>query len=198
MIRPELEVSLMGTTQDPSFSKRLSKRTVILIGLPGSGKTIGATYLKEFGFVSVSAGDVIRDLCRKEGLPLTRESLNSYGQQLLDTHGFQYFGEMLLQRARNHELIIFEGIRPPEVVQWLKSQRPETIVIYIESPEDIRLRRLVARGEDKYSNRLAITAAMERDIVKFKPLADVVIENVGSLNEFHQNLRDVAITFLQE
>jgi dephospho-CoA kinase len=188
----------MAITQDSSLSNSFPKRAVILIGLPGSGKTIGAAYLKEFGFVSVSAGDVIRDLCRKEGLPLTRESLSSYGQQLLNTRGFQYFGEMLLYRACNHEMVIFEGIRPPEVVQWLKSQLPETIVIYIESPEDVRLRRLVARGEDEHSHKLVMTAAMERDIVKFKPLADAVIENTGSLDEFHQNLRNITTPFLRE
>lgn len=171
---------------------------IILVGLPGSGKTEGATYLKDFGFVSVSAGDVVRDLCQKAGLPTTRESLSAYGRQLLATYGFEYFGKMLLNRAIQYEKVIFEGIRPPEVVQWLKTQLAETFVIYIDAPEKVRLSRLVARGEDERSHKLVMTSSMENDIVRYKPLADVVIENTGTLDEFHQNLNDVTLRFLKQ
>lgn len=172
--------------------------SIILIGLPGGGKTTAASFLKsEFEFESVSAGDIVRSLCIAEGITTTRENLSKYGQRLLRKYGFQYFGKLLLNQANKFEKVIFEGIRPPEVVSFLKSQIPKTLVIYIEASEKLRMSRLVSRGEDESNHKKVMKAPMENEIIKYKPLSDVVIENQGDLDLFYHNLKQVVSKFIQ-
>src|SRR5258708_19469600 len=96
------------------FRESITKRAVILIGLPGSGKSTGAAFLKELGFAPISAGDTIRALCEKEGLALTRENLSAYGQRMLSEHGSDYFAELLLDKPNKLQKVQFQSIRPSE------------------------------------------------------------------------------------
>jgi dephospho-CoA kinase len=119
--------------------KAKSRCAVFLIGLPGSGKSTGAAFLEELGFVPISAGDTIRVLCRKEGIALTRENLSNYGQRLLKEQGYEYFAGLLLDKANKFERVVFEGIRPPEVLLWLKARIAKSLIIFVEATEQERL-----------------------------------------------------------
>jgi len=175
----------------------LQKRAVFLIGLPGSGKSTAAAYLEHLGFVTVSASDCIRALCRKSGIALTRENLSIYGQSLVADRGHEYFAELLLAQAGNAEMLVFEGIRPPEVLIWLKNRIHKTRVILIESAEQTRLDRLLlARGEDELSYRKVMAFPMEQDIVKTTSLVDETVRNDSDVNEFYANLKRSVLPML--
>ena len=105
------------------LSEGFPKSAVFLIGLPGSGKSTAARYLEHLGFVSVSAGDCVRSLCRADNISLTRENLSRYGQRLIAERGYAYFAKLLLAQAGHADLVVFEGIRSLEVLTWLKQPR---------------------------------------------------------------------------
>jgi dephospho-CoA kinase len=169
----------------------MTKCAVFMIGLPGSGKTTAATYLQDLGFFSVSAGDVIRSLCQNEGILLSRENLSAMGRRFLSEHGEAHFAELLLQQAGDKDKVVFEGIRPPDVLLWLKRRIPMTLTIFLEAPERERLDRLlVARGEDESSYKKVMAFPMEQDILQIKSLVDVTIQNSGDVEDFYLDLKN--------
>jgi dephospho-CoA kinase len=175
----------------------MTQCAIFLIGLPGSGKTTAATYLKDLGFFTISAGDVIRSLCRNEGIPLTRENLSAMGRRLLSEHGEDYFAEILLRQADDKDKVVFEGIRPPKVLLWLKERIPRTLTIFVEAPESERLERLLlARGEDESSYRKVMAYPMEQDILQIKSLVDVTVQNKGKVENFYLYLNDAVLSML--
>lgn len=177
----------------------MTKCAIFLIGLPGSGKTTAATYLKNLGFFTISAGDVIRSLCRNEGLPLTRENLSAMGRRFLSQHGEEYFAEILLRQASDKDKVVFEGIRPPKVLLWLKQRFPKTLTIFVETPEGERLDRLlISRGEDESSYRKVMEFPMEQDILQIKSHVDVTIENKGEVEDFYLDLKDAVLPMLSD
>ncbi|HMG75295.1 MAG TPA: AAA family ATPase [Pyrinomonadaceae bacterium] len=175
----------------------MPKCAVFLIGLPGSGKSTGAAYLEQLGFVPISAGDTIRAICQKQGLALTRENLSTCGQRLLSEHGSAYFAELLLNKANSLEKVVFEGIRPPEVVLWLRQRICKTLTIFVEAAERERLRRLLlARGEDEPSYRKVMAFPMEQDILQIKSLVDETVQNDAGVGKFYDDLRRAVLPLL--
>jgi dephospho-CoA kinase len=171
---------------------QIPKCAVFLIGLPGSGKTTAASYLTNLGFRTISAGDLIRRICQQEGRSPTRENLSLYGQNLLNLHGTGHFVDLLLKEANESTKVVFEGIRPVEVLSSLKQRIQHTMTILVEASEDKRLERLmVARGEDEDSYRRVMQASMEHEIINAEYLIDERIENNGDIAKFYRDLRRV-------
>lgn len=166
---------------------------IILVGLPGGGKTTAANYLARYGFTRVSASEIIRAIYQKEGEELTRESLSAYGQRLLAEQGAEHFVELLLRRADGDPKVVFDGIRPVDVVSSLKSCIPKTLVILVEALENERLERLLlTRNEDESSYRRVTAAPMEQEVVISKGLIDARVQNNGDKTGFFAQL-DAAV-----
>lgn len=138
-------------------------------------------------------------LCQEEGLALTRENLSLLGQRLLSEHGCEYFAEMLLEKASKLDRVVFEGIRPSEVLLWLKHRIDRTLTIFVEAAERERLERLLlARGEDEPSYRRVMEFPMEQDILKIKSLVDATVQNNGDLPKFYGDLRQALLPLLSD
>lgn len=165
---------------------------ILLIGLPGSGKSTMSILLKEKGWAIISAGDVIRELARSDNCGVTRSELQEYGKKLLMEKGDNHFAMLLAAKVDNTRNVVFEGIRPPGVINSLKSIFPDLLDIYIHaSPED-RFDRLKSRDgltEDQF--RLLESHPMEKQVIALSKKTKTHIHNTGTIHDSFQELINI-------
>lgn len=161
---------------------------VIIIGLPGSGKSTASKTLSNSGWHIVSAGDIVRSMCIKEGLGESRKVLQSYGESLFKDNGVNYFSSLLINKAPKYGCTVFEGIRPVEVIKHMK-KKLQCWVVYIESSSFNRFERLKIRDHiTQYSFLKLESNSIEKQVSTMKDLANIVITNNYSLKEFDENI----------
>jgi dephospho-CoA kinase len=157
---------------------------VIFTGKVGSGKSFAARVLQKEGWFIVSAGNLIRKMCKERGIPTDRESLQLFGQNLLTRHGEQYFGRLMLEEANGAEKIVFEGIRPIGAVQEIQ-RLVSTLLVYIDTSPDVRLNRLHKRdGIDAEIFNELEKHELETLVLANKSIADLVISNNAGEDDF--------------
>lgn len=172
--------------------------SILITGSIGSGKSTAAAYLQKHGWYVISAGDVIRDMCLYEGLPTTRKALQTFGENLINRKGAEYFANILLGKSLNFEKVVFEGIRPLAVVSLLKESLPNSLVIFLEVNEANRKKRLLMRKcIDPVDFDEIINHPLEQSVLENRSIADIVINNDGNLNGFYHELDKVISTFFK-
>jgi len=177
-------------TNKPYFS-------IILTGLPGSGKTTGAAYLKTLGWDIISAGDIIREMCLQEGLSTSRKSLQKFGAKFLQEKGYEYFTNIMLSKYQSSNMVVFVGIRHVQIVNLIKKAMPKVLVIFIEAKTTFRKERLqMSKDPDDHNFNEIEKNPLEREVLKIKPIADVIINNEAELKYFYYQLDRIVSSFL--
>lgn len=171
--------------------------SIILTGLLGSGKTTGAAHLKKSGWDVISTGDIIREMCRQEGLQTSRKSLQEFGARLLQEKGYDYLANIMLSKCPNSDKVVFEGIRPLQVVNSIKKALPKVLIIFIEARATTREKRLkMSDDPDNHVFNEIEKNPLERDVLKIKQIADAIINNDTELNYFYSELDRIVSSFL--
>jgi dephospho-CoA kinase len=164
-------------------------RRVLFVCLPGSGKTTAAKQLEKRGWFLVSAGDVVREICLKSGLPIDRATLQECGSNLLNEKGEEYFATLLITKGRGHRKVVFEGIRPLGVVSAIREKSAKTLLVFVDASEETRRARLSSRdGLNLRQFSDLEHSSFERQVLDLRNLADVIVENNGSKGQFFKNL----------
>lgn len=173
-------------------------RVIGIVGLPGSGKSEAAAVAREMGIPVVTMGDVIRAACRDRGLD-PAEHHGEVAQALREEGGPAAIAEASLPHIRSAladaETVVVDGIRSDaEVDQFQDAFGDAFTLVRIEAPFDVRADRLETRGRDN----TAVESLQERDdrelgfgMGKAMENAHVVIENTGTLDEFHAKIRNL-------
>lgn len=177
---------------------KLPKQAIIIVGLPGSGKTLGASYLDKLGYYIVSAGNIIRDMCRSEGIKISRNTLQKFGKKLLQDKGFNFFTKILLQKSYGSEKVVFEGIRPVHVVNSIKSKIPKSLIIFIEANDSNRKKRLKKKnGINQNEFYEVMKEPLELEVLKIRLIADIIIKNDKNMEHFYESLRHAVISWCE-
>jgi dephospho-CoA kinase len=157
----------------------------ILTGLPGSGKTMAANYLKVFGFVVVNVDSVVRDLCQKANYDLDKKTIFDMYDFVLNLYGDAGFGDLLMRKVSKGAKVVFEGQIVPSVVGWLKSNLSNAVVLCIHASDSVRYERLKDTLVNYSSESLSTKNYME-----LQPMVDADIENNTSLKVFYSKIRE--------
>jgi len=171
--------------------------TVIgIVGLPGSGKSEAAAVAREADVPVITMGDVIRAACRERGLdPATHHG--EVAQALREENGPGAIAErslpMIEEALADAETVVVEGIRSDVELERFEDAFGEAFtLVSVEAPFEVREERIDARERDDPDAEslrerderelgFGMGDAMER--------ADVVIENTGGLESFHEEVR---------
>ncbi|OAD66308.1 hypothetical protein PHYBLDRAFT_25385, partial [Phycomyces blakesleeanus NRRL 1555(-)] len=137
----------------PAFSEK-DVTVVFVLGGPGAGKGTQCENLtKDYGFVHLSAGDLLREEQKRPGSKYG-ELINHYIREGLIVP--MEVTIALLQQAMTEAIAANKGTRflidgfPRKMDQAIKFEEvvvPSKMVLYFECPEEVMLKRLMKRGE---------------------------------------------------
>jgi len=181
---------------------------MIIIGITGTlgaGKGTIVDYLVEkMGFKHFSVRQFLIEEIEKQGLPVNRDSMTSVANKLRASHSPSYIIEQLFKKAvDNGGNAIIESIRTPGEVDFLKKQG-KFYLIAVDADRSIRYQRITIRASETDKISFDIFQANEkREFTTSDPnkqnlsrciqLADIVLQNNGSLDELHKQLEEKLI-----
>jgi dephospho-CoA kinase len=178
-----------------------SQIIVGVTGLPSSGKGVFGEIAKKYGFKLIVMGDVIRDECKRRGLPINRESSDKVMVELRKEKGENAVAiiviDWILEAIKNKKnLILVDGIRSLIEVSTFKTHFPNFIVIGIHANTKTRLKRAMSRKreDDAFSKE----AFEKRDQLELQigigdviARADVLISSNYSLEKMEKTYSTV-------
>lgn len=166
-----------------SLTKESPPPIVGLAGPIGSGKTSLAEFLRDkHGFAYVRYSQVLEDILRAMRKPISRETLQEFGEEVFRTIGGKGLTELVIQRISPGRPTVVDGIRHLQDCDTLKRAFGERFfLVYLNSSAEDRFRRLQARtlesslDRDEF-NRIS-QHPVEGEVELLKNRADMVIGN---------------------
>jgi len=119
-----------------------------LTGTNGAGKTAVAQYLESLGFECHSLSDEIRRELTEQGLPSTRENLIHKGNAIRANEGRSALADRVKARLADGTRYVIDSIRNPSEVESLRATGRFRLLL-VDAPQQVRYRRVVARGGDR-------------------------------------------------
>lgn len=173
-----------------------------LAGTFGSGKdTLAEILTSEYGYTHVSTGDMVRQVAMERYGSIERPVLYRTAQENREKYGAGYFVELALKKSRP---LIISGIRSLGEMKALKVAGG--VMIYVDAPIELRHQRIVSRKRDnevklsleefqafEETEMYAGDKDTDFNIRAIGERADVMLINDGSLEEFKQQLDQLAV-----
>ena len=169
-------------------------KVLCVTGMPAAGKEEFQKVASEMGFDVVRMGDVVRDEARRRGLPVTDTAVGGMAHAERGAHGDAIWAERTIPRVTGPRVLI-DGLRSPaELAVFRNAFGPGLVVFAVEAAPETRWRRVQRRrrADDATTwEEFLRRDARERgwgleDVIA---AADVVIEHVGTLEEFYAAAR---------
>ncbi len=175
-------------------------RVIIVTGMPGSGKSEAARLLnEEYGIPIVVMGDVVRDVIRERGLEPTPELTRETMLRLREEDGPGAIAMRCLDKLRDcgSDVVVIEGCRSLAEVEVFEREARTITIVCIHSSPTTRFTRLKLRGRsdaplDYQSFRRRDLTELSVGIGGVIALADFMIVNEGTLEEFCARVRQIA------
>jgi dephospho-CoA kinase len=190
----------------PNFSLRNQSEMILIVGFIDSGKTLACNLLEnKFNYINVRCSKIMADV------------LNLGPREDLDRVTLQDEGYRFIQIGNGHERLakgiynfmsenpgkryVLDGLRYPETLTALEKMvnKPITI-IYI----DTLIENLWKHYNDRNFIRITFSDYLkkfyhpvEKEIQRFRPIADIVIHNNNALSSFKRTLENLFNTELR-
>ncbi len=168
-------------------------KVVAFTGLPGAGKSEAVRVADEAGLNIVRMGDEVRAEVSARGLPLNDENLGRVANEMREREGMDVWAKRCLPKIEGRAMEIIDGIRNIEEVEVFRRSIDDFVIIAIHASPKTRYQRLMKRGREDDS--LSIDALEKRDerelgwgIGNVVAMADIIITNEGSLDEFRKKV----------
>lgn len=174
-------------------------RVIGTVGMPGSGKSEAATVAEEAGVPVLIMGDVIRQECRDRGLDPAQHH-GRIAQALREENGPGAIAQRSLPIIEEHladsDTVLVDGIRSDVEVETFREAFGEDFtLVHVYAPRELRKERIESRDRPGDTDGESLEAREEREkgfgMEEAIELADVRIENTGTLEEFHEAFRDL-------
>jgi len=177
------------------MDKAKPKTVVVIVGMPGAGKSLASSVAQERGVPVFVSGDIIRAEARRRNLLPSRKNLGRLMLKIREEEGMGAVAKRLapLIAKIDTSLFVYEGARNMEELEELnKKFRVFTIAIHA-SPKS-RFRRLLRRRRsDRPRNWADFRERDERELKvgvgKLIAIADRVVENEDTKNDLKRRTR---------
>ena len=89
-------------------------RIVAIVGMPGSGKSVLADYLRTHGLPIMRFGEIVINEVKRRGLPVTPDNERLVREELRRQHGMDVCATFALPRIRallaTHQTLVIDGL----------------------------------------------------------------------------------------
>ncbi|MBS3050943.1 MAG: dephospho-CoA kinase [Candidatus Aenigmarchaeota archaeon] len=170
---------------------------ICIAGLIGSGKDTAADYIsKKYGYKIIDYANILREICKKEGLELSRDNL----QNLRVKYGNTFLAEEAVKRIKDsgNRKIILTPMRRSEDFEIPKKEFGSALtLIVVDADPETRFKRLSTRGREndpKDLNEFLRQEKRENEIFNFEKTfsyADFTIENDSGLKDLETKIDNV-------
>lgn len=178
---------------------------VVVVGLPGSGKSVVAGMLGKMGFGVIELGDIWRELLKKNKIdrsdPIgTRE----FTRRLRESEGKEVYAKYAYKRInKGKKLIAIMGVRSDYESNYFRKRIKNLYIIALLAPLNLRFGRLKTRGkpeDPKTINSFKWLDQRERQgfmrekseekhgVVHVMEDADYVIANTSTIDRLQANV----------
>jgi dephospho-CoA kinase len=173
-----------------------SAQLLAFVGMPGSGKTEAAVYLKQKGYAYVRFGDVAEEVLAGKNMQVTPENEQIVRESLRSECGMAAFAIKSLpkiqKKLQDTSLLIIDGLYSWEEYRLLEGRGFNVILVQVFTEKAVRYQRLAMRIIRPLTNKEAIT----RDIAEIEHLnkggpiaiADYLVENNETKERFYAKL----------
>ncbi len=172
-------------------------RLIGLTGTNGSGKGEAAAYFERKGYAYFSLSDLIRKELQKSCASVTRDNLIKRGNELRERFGPDILARLVMKEVKGKAVI--DSIRNPSEVEYLRKQKG-FFLLAIDAPVELRYERVKKRGRQESASTLDEFIKKEKEemteslrgqqLHSCMKLADLIIVNDGSLDDFHHKLEE--------
>lgn len=180
----------------------MDRKVIAVVGPIASGKGSLIKLLEEKGYTKVSLSDVVREKAKEWGLAFTRKNLQDVGDKLRKSFGSSFLAEMVAHTiSRNPEQkYVIDSVRNPAELAYLKKKLGVFTIGITASPEK-RFELMKARGSEwdpqtweefkqqEERDRGVGQEDFGQQVQKCLDMADIVIDNNCTYEEFQTNLR---------
>ncbi len=176
--------------------KRKQKTIIAIVGLPGSGKTDAATFLKSKDLTVISFGKTVIDYINQKNLPHSEQVHKKVREELRIQYGKEAMAVLNIAKIRealkNNPIIVVEGMRSWEEYLYLKKEFPivNLVIVCIYSEKALRYKRISKRNDrsEHYGEERDINEIIGINMGPTIAYADYMIKNNYSREEFHDKL----------
>jgi len=180
-------------------------KILIIVGMPGSGKTTCANIARRMNIFTLTTGDVIRDEIKRRGLEYNEQNdlkvarwFNENGREKLIA---RRLAEMI-RNAGNPKKIVIEGFRSMQGINELKKilKEKDVTILAIHSSPNIRYEREKKRprfkGKGYRMIKMRDRQEIKHGLAEIIAMSDDIIVNNKSLKEFNITVKDKLIKIL--
>ena len=125
-------------------------RTLALVGMSGSGKTVCAAYLQDKGYFQFRFGSIIVDEVQRRGLEVKPDNEKLVREEFRTQDGMDAIAKralpILKAQMANHTTIIIDGLYSFSEYKTLRRELgDDMVVLAIVAPRQVRYQRLATR-----------------------------------------------------
>lgn len=154
-----------------------------------SGKsTLAKKIAIHTGYPLVSFGGIFNDHLVRSDLPVTRDTLQSLGQELINQLGYEGFLQWSIRHSPHiqwNSSLVIDGLRHGVIYSYLVEMFLRTVLIYCGCDSKIQTTRLMERDKiDRGRAERIISHETEQYIAELEPRANLFFRPGDSTEDF--------------
>jgi len=171
------------------MDKAKSKTVIVIVGMPGAGKSLASSVAAKRGVPVFVSGDIIRAEAKRRNLTPSKENIGRIMLKIREEEGMGAVAKRLapLIDKIDGNIFVYEGARNIEEIEEL-NKKYSVFTIAIHASPKSRFQRLLKRGRSDRPRSWA--DFLERDerelkvgVGKLIAIADRVVENEDTKND---------------
>lgn len=183
---------------------------LVVVGLPGSGKSTVAETLREGGFDVIEYGDIWRELLKKAKIPLNDpRATREFTRRLREEHGKDIYSRYAVKKIKKSmKHVVLMGVRSTYELDYLKKKVEGIKIIAIKSPFETRFERMKERGKPEDPKNITdfrwLNTREKRGflpdkkeekhgVVVIMNMADYSLSNTGTKEELKNRLMELLV-----